>query len=175
MQRLGIVESPRMMNLLLRRSRYSQSLSYRVPLSVKIAQEFIGKKIIIFHEAIDKVNQIADLLDKNGFRVASYHSKLSPIERFTNLDFFRQGIKDVLVTCRALDEGLNVKDVEVGIIVASTKSTRQRIQRMGRVLRATSDKDYAVVVTLYALPERESLIEEARLFDDVVETSWFGK
>ena len=175
MNRLGIEESPRMMNLLLKRARYSQKLAYRVPLSIKIAEGFRGKKIIMFHESIEKVNQIANLLDNNGFRVAPYHSKLSPIERLTNLDFFRRGIKDVLVTCRALDEGLNVKDVEVGIIVASTKSTRQRIQRMGRVLRATDEKDYAIVVTLYASPERNHLVKEAQLFQGVAEISWYGK
>ena len=175
LKRLGLVESRRLMMIRLKRARYSQKLTYRVPLSVKIADNFIGKKMIVFHESIDKANQITKLFDKHGFRVAAYHSKLSPLERLTNLEFFRQGIKDVLVTCRALDEGLNVKDVEIGIIVASTKSTRQRIQRMGRILRSSDDKDHAVVITLYASSERNHLLQEAKLFKDVAEISWYGK
>ena len=105
----------------------------------------------------------------------AYHSKLSPMEKFSNLDFFRQGVKDVLVTCKALDEGLNVKDAEVGIIVASTKSIRQRIQRMGRVLRSSDSKEFATVVTLYSHSEKSTLIEEAKKFDDVAEITWYGR
>ena len=80
----------------------------------------------------------------------------------------------MLVTCRALDEGLNVKDVEVGMIVASTKSTRQRIQRMGRVLRATDEKENAIVISLYSVNEKTSLINEAKKFEDIIKISWYG-
>lgn len=174
-KRLNIEQSPKLMNLLLKRSRFSQSLKYRIPIAIKIAENFIGKKIIIFHESIEKANQITRLLDKKGFRVVAYHSKLSPMEKLSNLDFFRQGVKDVLVTCKALDEGLNVKDAEVGIIVASTKSIRQRIQRMGRVLRSSDSKEFATVVTLYSHSEKSTLIEEAKKFDDVAEITWYGR
>ena len=174
-KRLNLTESPKLMNLLLKRSRFSQSLKFRIPLAVKIAEDFIGKKMIIFHESIEKANQITRLLDKKGFRVTAYHSKLSPMEKLSNLDFFRQGIKDVLVTCKALDEGLNVKDAEVGIIVASTKSIRQRIQRMGRVLRSSDDKEFATVVTLYSHSEKSVLIDEAKKFRDVAEIIWYGR
>jgi len=78
------------------------------------------------------------------------------------------------VTCRALDEGLNVKDAEIGIIVASTKSTRQRIQRMGRVLRSSEGKDRSTVVTIYSEAEEDMLIKEARELEDSVEVKWFG-
>jgi superfamily II DNA or RNA helicase len=174
LEALGLQESPKLMNLLLARSRMSQRLVYRVPLAAKICQQFQGKKIIVFHESIDAADRITEMLDDLGFRVVAYHSKLTPLTRFTNLDFFRSGIKDVLVTCRALDEGLNVPNVEVGIIVASTKSTRQRIQRLGRVLRSTDEKENAVVVTLYSRTERHNLEQEARSFEGVVNVSWYG-
>lgn len=170
----GLEESPRMMGLLLKRSRLSQSMTYRIPIAMRVCQEFIGKKMIVFHESVPSADIINALLDDMGFRSTIYHSKLTPQEKFNNLREFRNGIKDVLVTCRALDEGLNVKDAEIAVIVASTKSTRQRIQRLGRVLRVSDDKDRSTIITLYSEPEREGMIREARTFEDLIEISWFG-
>jgi hypothetical protein len=52
-----------------------------------------------------------------------------------SLDLFRKGIARVVISARSLIEGFNVPAVDVGIIVASSTSVRQRIQSMGRVLR----------------------------------------
>ena len=122
----------------------------------------MGKKIIIFHESIRQVDLLTQVLDDEGFRVVGYHSKLTPMTKISNLDFFRKGVKDVLVTCKALDEGLNVKDVEVGIIVASTKSTRQRIQRMGRVLRS-SDEEAMAIVVVFSLRGRKTSMSQTKV------------
>ena len=165
---------PSLLNLLMRRSRHSQSLSYRIPIAVKVCKEFLGKKMIIFHESIKSANMINALMDIEGFRSTIYHSELTPEEKFNNLQDFRNGIKDVLVTCRALDEGLNVKDAEIGVIVASTKSTRQRIQRLGRVLRTSDDKERSVVITIYSKGEEDELFDEARKFEGLIDVKWFG-
>jgi hypothetical protein len=59
---------------------------------------------------------------------------------------------------RALDEGFNVPETEVGIIATSTATPRQRIQRLGRVLRPTEGKNGATVYTLVATePEIQRL------------------
>ena len=80
----------------------------------------------------------------------------------------------MLVTCRALDEGLDVPEAEFGIIGASTASLRQRIQRLGRVLRPHPDKKTATVVTLYVLPgESEALRAESENLEGVAGVRWF--
>jgi RNA polymerase primary sigma factor len=53
------------------------------------------------------------------------------------------------VAPRTLDEGIDVPDADVGVIVAGSKQTRQRIQRAGRVLRKLPGKDAARVLVLY--------------------------
>ena len=78
------------------------------------------------------------------------------------------------MTCRALDEGLNVPDTSVGIIVASTKSVRQRIQRMGRILRTSEGKEVGSIVTLFTHIEKIGLENEALELDEVSEIHWFG-
>ena len=71
--------------------------------------------------------------------IALEHSKLSHSERMETVDGFRAGNVRVLVSVKALVEGIDVPDADVGISVASTSSARQRIQTMGRILRVARD------------------------------------
>ncbi len=77
------------------------------------------------------------------------------------------------MTCRALDEGFNVPETEVGIIAASTATNRQRIQRLGRVLRPAKGKDRALIYTLVATePEIKRLQQEEENLEGVAEVTW---
>lgn len=159
--------------LLMQRTRISIESTRRLVATVAVAERYPGRGIV-FHERIDAANKIASLLDKRGQRVAVYHSKLAPTIRRRNLELFRFGQVAKLITCRALDEGLNVPDAEIAIIGASTRSTRQRIQRLGRVVRPTPDKKTAVVCTLYATePERVSLLAEEERLEELAAIRWY--
>jgi superfamily II DNA or RNA helicase len=97
--------------------------------------------------------------------------------RQDNLRMFRRGQLDVLVTCRALDEGIDVPNASLAVIAASTASTRQRIQRLGRVLRPAPGKERALVYTIYATEvEKERLRMETKTIEgaDVVRWSRMG-
>ncbi|MFT5109681.1 MAG: hypothetical protein ACI9UA_005331, partial [Pseudoalteromonas tetraodonis] len=71
--------------------------------------------------------------------VALEHSRKSAAERQTALAGLRAGTIQVLVSVKALQEGIDIPDVGLGVSVASTASARQRIQTMGRVLRPARD------------------------------------
>lgn len=71
--------------------------------------------------------------------VALEHSRKSTAERQAALAGLRAGTVQVLVSVKALQEGIDIPDVGLGISVASTASARQRIQTMGRVLRPARD------------------------------------
>ena len=47
----------------------------------------------------------------------------------------REGRYNVIVTSKVLDEGVDVPDAELGIILSGTGSSREFIQRLGRLLR----------------------------------------
>jgi superfamily II DNA or RNA helicase len=173
----GMSEDPQndpvLKQMLIQRSRVSIGSPGRVVGAVAVAERF-PERGLIFHEQIARAESIARLLDKRGVRVAVYHSKLGPSIRRRNLELFKLGQVTKLVTCRALDEGLNVPDAEVAIIAASTTSNRQRIQRFGRVLRVIEGKEAATVCTLYATDhERTRLGEEATSLRDVADIKWF--
>jgi superfamily II DNA or RNA helicase len=128
---------------------------------------------MVFHESIDHANQIAEILVAQGHSVAAYHSRISDNVRRENLRLFRRGVIDVLVTCRALDEGANMPETVVAVVAAASASTRQRIQRLGRVLRPAPGKEYAIVYTLYATQiEEKRLLEEANALEGVASVHW---
>jgi superfamily II DNA or RNA helicase len=159
--------------LLRRRARISALASMRVPLAIRLCEQHKGARCLIFHEDIESAQAIYRNLIARNHAATMYHSKIAGPRRRDNLRMFRKGIFDVLVCCRALDEGLNIPEVEVAIIASSTSSVRQRIQRLGRVLRPHADKEKATIYTLFATSaEKNRLIQEAIVLKSIAEIRW---
>lgn len=155
------------------RARNYQNALGRIPVTVQIMEDLHGSRTIIFHESISAVEKISNKLKQRNHSVVTYHSKISSKLRRDNLRLFRKGLVNVLVTCRALDEGLNIPETEVAIISSATSSDRQRIQRLGRVLRPSKGKESATVYTLFSTEiERKRLQEESEELPDVVDVNW---
>ncbi len=98
-----------------------------------------GARVILFHESIAEVVALFGYLRDDGFPVVMEHSDLPQDLREQTLDLFRSGTARVVVSARSLIEGFNVPEADLGIIVASSSSPRQRIQSIGRVLRTYRD------------------------------------
>lgn len=74
------------------------------------------------------------------------------------IEWFRaEGYADVMYSVKALIEGVDVPDVDVGIIRVSSGSVRQRIQTLGRILRRGDDTK--TKATLYVLYARDTVDE----------------
>ena len=61
-------------------------------------------------------------------------------ERSAVLHAFSDGTLPILATSRVLNEGVDVPDAQVAIIVSGTGSVREHVQRLGRVLRRREGK-----------------------------------
>jgi superfamily II DNA or RNA helicase len=61
-------------------------------------------------------------------------------ERTEILDFFREGKYRAVVTSKVLDEGVDVPDATRAVILSGTGSSREFIQRLGRILRKREGK-----------------------------------
>lgn len=166
-------EADKTISLLLRRSRVLNLSLNRVRLAIKLVARNKGKRTLIFHEDIQACDLIHEVLKENGVKSGVYHSKMKLRARAEMLMSYRAGEIDVLVTCRALDEGFNVPETEIGIIAASSATYRQRIQRLGRILRPSKEKARACVYTLVATgPEVGRLKEEESQLDGVATVTW---
>ncbi len=163
----------RLEHLLRRRARVAALASMRVPVAVYLVEQHRGVRTLIFHESIEQAEVLAVNLQGRGHSVTIYHSRVGPSLRRDNLRLFRRGVFDVLVSCRALDEGINIPETRVAVIASATASHRQRIQRLGRVLRPAPGKERATVYTLYAtLIEEQRLIAESSRLTAADSVSW---
>jgi hypothetical protein len=61
-------------------------------------------------------------------------------ERDAALSAFRSGAIRALVSARVLNEGFDVPDAEVGIVVGGAQGEREHVQRIGRLLRPAPNK-----------------------------------
>jgi len=75
-------------------------------------------------------------------------------ERTRALDHFRAGRLRALVSAQVLNEGLDVPDAEIGIVVAGRRGEREHVQRVGRLLRPRLGKR-AVIYELVVRGTRE--------------------
>ena len=116
--------------------------------SYLLQQEFEDNpdaRVIIFHESIAEVERLAgelvESLPAYASRIATEHSKRPAKLRSATITAFSEGSVQVLVSVKSLIEGFNVPEADVGIIVASSTSVRQRVQTMGRILRRHTTED----------------------------------
>lgn len=87
-------------------------------------------------------------------------NKFTTVEQFTAretdrdriLRDFANGVTDVLVAMKCLDEGVDVPRAENAIFCASTGNPRQFIQRRGRILRIHENKSMAYIHDLVVVP-----------------------
>jgi len=82
-------------------------------------------------------------------------------ERADMLARFRSGEAPVLVSSQVLDEGLDVPEADIAIVVGGTASQRRHVQRIGRVLRPRPGKR-ARVYELATGAEMEMVVERRR-------------
>lgn len=70
--------------------------------------------------------------------VITHKTKLKERKRF--LDAFRTGEVKVLATAKVLNEGVDVPEASVGVVVSGSGTVREHVQRLGRILRAKPGK-----------------------------------
>jgi len=69
---------------------------------------------------------------------------ISKAERAAALERFRGGSLRALVSARVLNEGIDVPDADVAIIVGGAQGEREHVQRIGRLLRPREGKTAVV-------------------------------
>lgn len=109
-----------------------------------------GNKVLIFTQYVDQAEEIAREL--NAYLLTG---NVKRKEREQILKEFKEAKEGVLVLTTVGDEGLDIPDANVGIIVAGTGSKRQFVQRLGRILRPKDGK----VARLYEIVVRGTLDE----------------
>lgn len=104
----------------------------KIEKAVEIVREELekGSKIIVFTQFVEQAKKLSQELNA-GLLIGEMNSD----ERKKILSDFKASQSSVLVVTTVGDEGLDIPDANVGVIVSGTGSRRQFIQRLGRLLR----------------------------------------
>lgn len=122
----------------------------------KILVQHTDDRVIIFTEDNQTVYQLSERL----FIPAITHQTPGE-ERKRLLEAFANGRFSRLVTAKVLNEGVDVPDANVGIILSGSGSVREHVQRLGRILRKKPGKA-AILYEVFANVAAESGISERR-------------
>lgn len=133
----------------------------------KTLKEVLNSIRIVDHTLIycspKQLDPVRDILDKmdikpytkftmeEGTKKEEKYNGLS--EREHILNEFEDGIYKVLVAMRCLDEGVDVPSAKTAIIMSSSSNPREYIQRRGRVLRRSKNKELALIHDFVIFPK----------------------
>ena len=109
--------------------------SAKVEYLKRIFQSYPDEKALVF----TRHNKLVYRISKEMLIPAITHQTPSR-EREETLDRFKSGVYLRIVTSQVLDEGVDVPDASLAIVLSGTGSSRQFIQRLGRVLRKGEGK-----------------------------------
>ncbi|MFP9192874.1 DEAD/DEAH box helicase [Natronosalvus vescus] len=86
-------------------------------------------------------------------------------ERRDVLEKFRDGTYSRVVTSNVLDEGVDVPDASVAVVLSGSGSEREFTQRLGRILRPKTDGARAILYEIVATETGEESIADRRRSD----------
>jgi superfamily II DNA or RNA helicase len=127
---------------------------------IKALEDFLkvyaDERALIFTRYNQLVYQISRL-----FLIPAITHQTHREERREILEGFKVGKYKAIVTSQVLDEGVDVPDASIGFILSGTGSSREYIQRLGRILRKRKGKQ-AKLVEIVARETIETRISQRR-------------
>ena len=109
----------------------------KIKMFKKLVLANTDKRILAFSGANDFTDQLCESVAPLA---KSYHSKISKKKREQALESFRDGTINVLCSTKALNQGLDVPNANLGIICGLTSKSLSMIQRVGRLIRFEEGK-----------------------------------
>ena len=108
----------------------------------RLLKEHWADRTIVFTKSVDEVYALS-----GRFLIPGITYETPARERKEILDRFREGRYRAVVASDVLNEGVDVPEANVAVILAGSASRREYVQRLGRVLRPREGKK----ATLYEL------------------------
>ena len=110
----------------------------------RLLQEHRHERILIFTESNDVVYHLSQ-----RHLIPALTCETKAAERKEVLEGFQRGDYGALVTSKVLNEGIDVPEAKVAIVLGGSAGAREYIQRLGRILRKVDNRQavlYEIVV-----------------------------
>jgi len=114
-------------------------------------------RVIVFCAHNDTVYRVAE-----RFLIPAITHHTGAAERREILRRFRKGTYSRVVSANVLDEGVDVPDANVAVLLAGSGSEREFTQRLGRVLRPKDDGGRALLYEVVSAETAEERVAERR-------------
>ena len=115
------------------------------------------ERVIVFTAHTDLVYRLSE-----RFLLPAITGETGASERRSILDRFRRGDYTRVVTANVLDEGVDVPDASVAVLLSGSGSEREFTQRLGRILRPKSDGREAILYEVVSAETAEERVAERR-------------
>jgi superfamily II DNA or RNA helicase len=113
-----------------------------------VKNRFPNEKIMVFSETLESIERLRDLLSQHNIESRIIDAKVKSKTRSNILE--RWGIDfNVLLSIHTLELGVDVPQVRIEIILATTSDINQIVQRIGRVLRLIEGKTIGLIYIIY--------------------------
>jgi len=114
-------------------------------------------RVIVFTASTDLVYDVAE-----RYLIPAITHETGADERREILDRFRRGTYSRIVAANVLDEGVDVPDANVAVVIAGSGSEREFTQRLGRILRPKDDGSRAILYELVSAETAEERVADRR-------------
>jgi superfamily II DNA or RNA helicase len=124
----------------------------KVNIVSQIIEDNPGKKVLLFSQYNKITRGIYWALKDKVKRSEIIDTNVKESLRDKFLKEFEEGQYDVLLSSRIFEEGYNLPRIDTAIFLSSNSTSRQMIQRLGRILRkkeVTSDAYYIYCVDTF--------------------------
>lgn len=130
-------------------------------------------RTIVFAQTVQAADTAMEKLRASGHHGAVIEAAMDTDERKDAFDAFERGDYRVVAAPRLLDEGVDVPAADLAIVLASSRSRRHMIQRMGRIVRPKDDARSARLVILYVEGTAEDPVQGAHedFLDEVLDVA----
>jgi superfamily II DNA or RNA helicase len=148
----------------------------KIPETLRILKENFEPQHhwLIYCDTSTMMDDLSDIIyQRLNYRPLNYDSRLSPNKRQLILNHFEEN-GGVILAIKCLDEGVDIPAISHGIVLSSSKTKREWIQRRGRLLRKSTNKEYSVIFDVLALPD-ESGDETSFVMDEIKRSLEFSE
>ena len=139
-----------------KQKRLAESHDGKIRVLGQLLERHAGDRSIVFTSDNRTVYQIA-----REFLIPPLTHQTGPRERKILLEGFASGRFPTLVTSRVLNEGVDVPQAAVGIVMSGTSTVREHVQRLGRILRKSGAK-HAILYELVTRGTSEEYASQRR-------------
>lgn len=122
-----------------------------------------GKRAVVFCVSIEYCIGVCAEFTRAGYRAAVIDGTMDRSNRKQQVQMFRDGHLDLLVTCDLISEGFDLPAIEAAIMLRPTDSLTLWIQQFGRALRMYEGKGPAIILDHAGNTERHGWLPETEV------------